>query len=38
MTVLSVASVFGEAIRRNHLRMSIGSLFTFGDEDDPEQA
>ena len=35
MTVLSVASVFGEAIRRNHLRMSIGSLFTFGDEEMP---
>lgn len=37
MTVLSVASVFGEAIRRNHLRKSIGSLFSFGDEDEPEQ-
>jgi len=35
MTVLSVASVFGEAIRRNHLRMSIGSLFTFGEEEMP---
>ena len=30
--VLSVASVFGEAIRRNYLRQSIGDLFVFGDE------
>ncbi len=33
LTVLSVAPVFGEAIRRNHLRLSIGGLFTFGDEE-----
>lgn len=32
MTVLSVARIFGEAIRRNYLRRSIGSLFVFGDE------
>jgi ribose-phosphate pyrophosphokinase len=32
MTVLSVASVFGEAIRRNCMRQSIGDLYTFGDE------
>lgn len=30
MTVLSVASIFGEAIRRNYLHESIGDLFTFG--------
>ena len=29
--VLSVASVFGEAIRRNYLRQSIGDLFVFGE-------
>jgi len=29
--VLSVAHVFGEAIRRNYLRQSIGDLFVFGD-------
>lgn len=28
--VLSVAPVFGEAIRRNYLKQSIGDLFTFG--------
>jgi ribose-phosphate pyrophosphokinase len=30
--VLSVAHVFGEAIRRNYLRESIGDLFVFGEE------
>ncbi len=30
--VLSVARIFGEAIRRNCLRQSIGDLFVFGDE------
>jgi ribose-phosphate pyrophosphokinase len=30
--VLSVAHVFGEAIRRNYLRQSIGNLFIFGEE------
>lgn len=30
MTVLSVAQIFGEAIRRNYLHESIGDLFTFG--------
>lgn len=32
MTVLTVASIFGEAIRRNYLHESIGDLFTFGQE------
>jgi len=30
--VLSVARIFGEAIRRNYLRQSIGDLFVFGEE------
>ncbi|MCX7682143.1 MAG: ribose-phosphate pyrophosphokinase [Anaerolineae bacterium] len=30
--VLSVAHIFGEAIRRNYLRQSIGDLFVFGEE------
>jgi ribose-phosphate pyrophosphokinase len=30
--VLSVAPVFGDAIRRNYLRESIGDLFVFSDE------
>jgi ribose-phosphate pyrophosphokinase len=33
LRILSVASVFGEAIRRNYLRRSIGDLFVFGEED-----
>jgi ribose-phosphate pyrophosphokinase len=37
LTILSVASVFGEAIRRNYLRQSIGDLFVYG-EDKPQQA
>ena len=32
MKVLSVAPVFGEAIRRNYFRQSIGDLFSFWDE------
>lgn len=32
LQVLSVAHVFGEAIRRNYLRQSIGDLYVFGDE------
>jgi len=32
MTILSVAPVFGEAIRRNCLRQSIGDLFAFGED------
>jgi ribose-phosphate pyrophosphokinase len=32
MTILSVAPLFGEAIRRNCMRQSIGDLFAFGDE------
>ena len=32
LRVLSVAHVFGEAIRRNYLRQSIGDLFVFGEE------
>ncbi len=31
LRILSVAPVFGEAIRRNYLRRSIGDLFVFGD-------
>ena len=31
--IVSVARVFGEAIRRNYLRESIGDLFVFGEED-----
>ncbi len=34
LTILSVAPVIGEAIRRNYNRQSIGSLFAFGDESD----
>ncbi|MDY7076939.1 MAG: ribose-phosphate pyrophosphokinase [Chloroflexota bacterium] len=30
--ILSVAHVFGEAIRRNYLRQSIGDLFVFGED------
>jgi len=30
LTVLSVAQVFGEAIRRNSLRQSLGDLFVYG--------
>lgn len=30
--ILSVAGVFGDAIRRNFLRESIGDLFVYGDE------
>jgi ribose-phosphate pyrophosphokinase len=32
LRILSVAPVFGEAIRRNYLRQSIGDLFVFGEE------
>jgi ribose-phosphate pyrophosphokinase len=32
LRTLSVASIFGEAIRRNYLRQSIGDLFVFGEE------
>jgi ribose-phosphate pyrophosphokinase len=32
LQILSVAHIFGEAIRRNYLRQSIGDLFVFGDE------
>jgi ribose-phosphate pyrophosphokinase len=32
LRLLSVARIFGEAIRRNYLRQSIGDLFVFGDE------
>jgi ribose-phosphate pyrophosphokinase len=31
LTVVSVAPIFGEAIRRNYLRQSIGELFVFGE-------
>lgn len=33
MTILSVAPIFGEAIRRNHLRQSIGDLFSFWEDE-----
>jgi ribose-phosphate pyrophosphokinase len=36
LKVLSVASVFGEAIWRNSTRQSIGDLFAFGDEKEEE--
>jgi ribose-phosphate pyrophosphokinase len=32
LQVLPVAHVFGDAIRRNYLRQSIGDLYVFGDE------
>jgi len=32
LKVLSVARIFGEAIRRNYLRQSIGDLFVYGEE------
>jgi ribose-phosphate pyrophosphokinase len=32
LTVVSVARVFGEAIRRNYLQESIGDLFIYGDD------
>jgi len=32
LTVLSVASVFAEAISRNYLRQSISDLFVYGDD------
>lgn len=32
LTVLSVAEIFGEAIRYNYLRRSIGDLFVYGDD------
>jgi ribose-phosphate pyrophosphokinase len=34
MKVLSVAPVFGEAIKRNYLRESIGGLFSYWTDDD----
>lgn len=34
MTVLSVAPVLGEAMKRNYLRQSIGDLFTFWEDED----
>ena len=36
LRTVSVGSVFGEAIRRNYLRESIGDLFVFGDQE-PKQ-
>jgi ribose-phosphate pyrophosphokinase len=36
LTVLSVAPIFAEAIRRNYLRQSIGDLFAFWEEFNPE--
>lgn len=37
MKILSVASVFGEAIWRNYHRKSIGDLFTYSDDSDPTE-
>jgi hypothetical protein len=34
MTVLSVASIFGEAIRCNTLGRSVGELFAFWQEEE----
>jgi ribose-phosphate pyrophosphokinase len=34
LTIVSVARIFGEAIRRNYLQQSIGNLFVFGDDDE----
>jgi ribose-phosphate pyrophosphokinase len=34
--VISVAPIFGEAIRRNYTRMSIGGLFDFGQDEKPD--
>ena len=34
LQVLPVGHVFGEAIRRNYLRQSIGDLYVFGDGTD----
>jgi ribose-phosphate pyrophosphokinase len=31
LTIVSVAPIFGEAIRRNYLRQSIGELFVYGE-------
>ncbi len=36
LTVLSVAETFGEAIRKNYLHESIGTLFTFWEEDEED--
>ena len=33
LEVVSVAGIFGEAMRRNYLQASIGDLFVFGDEE-----
>ncbi len=33
LTIVSVARIFGEAIRRNYLQQSIGNLFVFGDDE-----
>jgi ribose-phosphate pyrophosphokinase len=32
LQVVSVADIFGEAIRRNYMRQSIGKLFVYGEE------
>jgi hypothetical protein len=32
MTVLSVASVFGEAIYRNYVRQSLSGLFAYAED------
>jgi hypothetical protein len=37
LTVLSVAAIFGEAMRCNTLGRSVGELFAFWHEDEPPQ-
>jgi ribose-phosphate pyrophosphokinase len=37
LTVLSVASIIGDAIWKNHTRQSIGGLFVYGDEDEEQE-
>ncbi len=36
LTILSVAHIFGEAIRHNYLKESIGNLFIYGEDDQEE--
>jgi ribose-phosphate pyrophosphokinase len=37
LEIISVASVFGEAILRNSNRQSIGNLFSFHDDEDDQE-
>jgi ribose-phosphate pyrophosphokinase len=36
LTILSVAHIFGESIRHNYLKESIGDLFVYGEETQDE--